>query len=32
MHDSLSEGGVYYGRALAMIGFIMILATAVHFT
>jgi len=31
MHDSLSEGGVYYGRALALIGVIMVLATAIHF-
>ena len=31
MHDSLSEGGVYYGRALALIGLVMILATAIHF-
>lgn len=31
MHDSFSVGGVHYGRALAIIGVIVVLATLVHF-
>jgi len=30
MHDSFSVGGVHYGRALAIIGAVVVLAMLVH--
>ena len=30
MHDSMSEGGVYYGRALVLVGLVTVLAIAFH--
>jgi hypothetical protein len=30
MHDSFSEGGVHYGRALAAIALVTVLAMALH--
>ena len=31
MHDSFSEGNVFYGRAAALMGAILALAVVVHF-
>ncbi len=30
MHDSFSEGGVFYGRTLAIVGAVMALALVLH--
>lgn len=30
MHDSLSEGGVFYGRTLAIVGVVMALAVLLN--
>jgi hypothetical protein len=32
MHDSLSEGGIFYGRALAILGVVIALAILLHLT
>lgn len=31
MHDSFSVGGVHYGRAIALVGAVIALATLLHF-
>ena len=30
MYDSFSEGGVFYGRTLAIVGAVMVLAALLH--